>query len=150
MTHAFVQANDTSRRRLEALVRGLSERDLALSTDYGWTVAALLAHLAFWDQRMVVILQRWKETGFDPSPIDSAAVNDSLKVICHALEPRAAVELCLACAEAADAELAALTPDLVKQIEAHIQATSTPFRMDRSLHRSGHLDDIERLLQQNR
>jgi hypothetical protein len=150
MTLPFAQENDGSRRRLEKLVRNLSDQDLALCTSYGWTVAALLAHLAFWDQRMVAILQRWKETGFDPSPIDSTAVNEALKVICHALDPHAAVELCLRCAEAADAELAALTPDLVEQIEKHAEATATQFRMNRSLHRDGHLKDIEALLQQNR
>ncbi len=150
MTLPFVQENDESRRRLAALVQVLSDQDLALCTSYGWTVAALLAHLAFWDQRMVAILQRWKETGFDPSPIDSTAVNESLKPLCHALSPRAAIELCLICAAAADAELAALTPDLVKQIEEHIESTSTQFRMNRSLHRDGHLKDIEALLQQNR
>ncbi|RPI91363.1 MAG: DUF664 domain-containing protein [Chloroflexi bacterium] len=146
MTFPFTQENTESRQRLETLVRGLTDTDLARATDYGWTVAALLAHLAFWDQRMLVILKRWKETGFDPSPIDSAAVNDALKVICHALEPRDAIELCLSSAEAVDAELAALTPDLVKQIEEHAEATSTQFRMNRSLHRNGHVKDIEALL----
>ncbi|HSB01487.1 MAG TPA: maleylpyruvate isomerase N-terminal domain-containing protein [Anaerolineales bacterium] len=150
MALAFIQENDASRRRLATLVHSLSDQDLARSTDYGWTVAALLAHLAFWDQRVVVILKRWKETGFDLSPIDSTAVNDALKALCHALDPHTAVELCLACAEAADAELAALTPDLVKQIEEHIEATATQFRMDRSLHRNGHLNDMEALLKRDR
>ena len=146
MTFPYSQQNSESRRRLETIVRGLSDQDLARSTDYGWTVAALLAHLAFWDQRVLVILQRWKEQGFDSSPIDAAAVNDALGVICHALEPRAAIELCLSSAAAVDTELETLTPDLVKQIEEHAAATDTPFRMNRSLHRDGHLRDIEILL----
>lgn len=146
MTFPFAQENTESRQRLAAIVRGLSEADLARSTDYGWTISALLAHLAFWDQRMLVLLKRWQETGFDPSPVDDTAVNDALKVICHALEPRAAIELCLSSAEALDAELAALTPDLVKQIEEHAKATSTVFRMNRSLHRNDHVKDIEALL----
>lgn len=146
MTFPYAQQNDASRSRLEALVRGLSEADLARSTDYGWTVAALLAHLAFWDQRMIMILKRWKEAGLDASPIDSGIVNDSLRVVCHVLEPRAAVQLCLSSAEAADAELAKLTSDEVKQMEEHAVATDTQFRMNRSLHRDGHLNDIEALL----
>lgn len=146
MTFPYAQQNDASRSRLEALVRGLSEADLARSTDYGWTVAALLAHLAFWDQRMIMILKRWKEAGLDASPIDSGIVNDSLRVVCHVLEPRAAVQLCLSSAEAADAELAKLTSDEVKQMEEHAAATDTQFRMNRSLHRAGHLNDIEALL----
>jgi len=146
MTFPYSEQNAESRQRLESLVRGLSDADLARSTDYGWTVAALLAHLAFWDHRMSVILKRWLRDGFDPSPIDSAAVNDSLRVICHALEPRTASELALSAAEKIDAELKALTPELVKQIEEHAEATDTQFRMNRSLHREGHLKDIEGLL----
>ncbi len=146
MTFPFAQENTESRQRLETLVRRLTDQDLARSTDYGWTIAALLAHLAFWDQRMIVILKRWQEAGFDPSPIDSAAVNDALKVICHALDPRTAIELCLSSAEAVDTEFAALAPEFVKQIEDHIEATSTQFRINRSLHRNAHLQDIEALL----
>ena len=146
MTFPYSEPNAESRRRLEALTRRLSEEDIARSTDYGWTVAALLAHLAFWDQRVLVILRRWKEEGFDPSPIDMMAVNDSLRVICESLEPRRAIELCLSSAEAVDAELETLTPELTKQMEEHAAATETQFRMNRSLHRNDHLDDIEALL----
>ena len=146
MTFPYAQQNDESRRRLQALVQGLSEADLARSTGYGWTVAALLAHLAFWDQRMIMILKRWKEEGLDTSAMDTGVVNDSLRVICHALEPREAIELCLSSAEAADGELARLTAEEVKQLEEHAAATDTQFRMNRSLHRNGHLDDIEALL----
>jgi hypothetical protein len=150
MTFPYSQQNADSRQRLKTLVYRLTDDDLVRATDYGWTVAALLAHLAFWDHRMSVILQRWQEQGFDPSPIDSAAVNDSLKVICHALEPRIAARLAVEAAEKVDAEFALLSDELVQQIEAHIEATSTQFRMNRSLHRSAHLDDIEALLQKSR
>lgn len=146
MTFPYTEQNAQSRQRLQDLVRRLSSEDLARTTDYGWTVAALLAHLAFWDQRMVVILRRWLDEGFDASPMDAGVVNDSLKVVWHALEPRAAIELCLSCAETTDAELDTLTADLVQQLEEHAASTGTQFRMNRSLHRSAHLDDIEALL----
>jgi hypothetical protein len=146
MTFPYSEQNAESRRRLEALVQRLSDQDLARSTDYGWTVAALLAHLAFWDQRMIMILRRWQQEGLDPSPMDSGVVNDSLRVICHALEPRAAIELCLTSANAVDAEFDTLTADFVKQLEEHAAATETQFRLNRSLHRDAHLNDIEALL----
>jgi hypothetical protein len=148
MTFPYSQENADSYQRLKSLVHRLTDTDLTLSTDYGWTIAALLAHLAFWDQRMVVILKRWEESGLDDSPIDSMAVNDALKIICHALEPRTAANLSLIAAERIDAELDTLTPEFVKQIEEHIEASSIQFRMNRSLHRAGHLDDIEALLDQ--
>ena len=109
MTFPYSEQNAQSRRRLETLVSRLSEEDFARSTDYGWTVSALLAHLAFWDHRMSAILQRWQAEGPDPSPIDMMVVNDALKVICHALEPRLAAELALSAAEKIDRELETLT-----------------------------------------
>lgn len=146
MTFPYAEQNTSSRQRLEALVRRLSDEDFARSTDYGWTVAALLAHLAFWDHRMSEILRRWRQEGYDTSPIDSVAVNDALKVICHALEPRTAAELAISAAQKIDAELEALTLETTRQIEEHAEASSTQFRMNRSLHRDGHLQDIEALI----
>lgn len=146
MTFPYSEQNTASRQRLRELTDSLSDEDLARSTDYGWTVAALLAHLAFWDQRMIVILRRWLTEGFDYSPMDAQVVNDTLRVICHAIEPRTAIELCLSSAEAVDAEFDALTPELTKQLEEHAAATETQFRMNRSLHRNAHLDDIKALL----
>jgi hypothetical protein len=142
MTFPFLAENTASRRRLETLVRRLSDADLTRSTPSGWTVAALLAHLAFMDRRHLVLLRRWKEQGVDESPIDADAINDALKPLCLALDPRTAVELCLSSAQAVDAELETITPDLVEQIEA----SPNHFRFNRSLHRNGHLNEIELLL----
>ena len=146
MTFPYSQQNAESRHRLEDLINKLTDTDLARYTDYGWTVSALLAHLAFWDHRVSVILKHWQEQGFDASPIDSGAVNDALRVICHALKPRTAVNLALTAAEKVDSELETLSDEFVKQIEDHIKATDTQFRMNRSLHRNDHLNDIEALL----
>jgi len=142
MAFPFVEENNLSRARLQAVTVRLSEDDLALTTSYGWTIAALLAHLAWWDQRVLVLLRRWKEKGVDESPVDSQAVNEALKPLCHAIEPRRAIALCLASAKEVDAELETITPDLIERIEA----TATQFRFSRAHHRNGHLDDIEALL----
>ncbi len=146
MTFPYAQQNAESRDRLKALVRRLTDTDLALSTDYGWTISALLAHLAFWDHRMSMILKRWQTEGLDPSPIDSGVVNDSLRVLCHALEPRVAADLALTAAEKIDSELETLSEEFAKKLELHAEATGTQFRMNRSLHRNAHIYDIETLL----
>jgi hypothetical protein len=143
MTFPFSEENNTSRHRLETLMPLLSDDDLVRFTPSGWTVAGLLAHLAFWDQRMVALLERWQADGVDYSPVDSYAVNEALKPLCLALEPRRAVELCLAAAEAVDAELEAISPQFMEQIEA----SRTHFRFNRALHRNDHLDEIESLVQ---
>ncbi len=144
MTFPFSAENAASRLRLRTRVAQLSDKDLALSTHYGWTVAALFAHMAWWDQRMLVLLRRWKDNGIDDSPVDSHAVNESLKPLCHALPPRAALRLCLATAEETDAELSRISPELFAQIEA----SPNHFRMNRGLHRNDHLNDILSLIRE--
>jgi len=142
MTDPFSEANAASRHRLESLLSRLSDEDLARMAPSGWTVSALLAHLAYWDQRIVVLLRRWKANGVDESPVDSDAVNDALKPLCTAMPARTAVELCLASARAADAELESTTTELLEQI----QSSPNHFRFNRALHRGDHLHEIELLL----
>ena len=57
----YIARNDAERARLRALVARLSDADLARPMPGGWTVAAVLAHLAFWDQRIMVLLERWEQ-----------------------------------------------------------------------------------------
>jgi hypothetical protein len=142
MTFPFVQENTASRSRLEELVRRLSPQDLACRTASGWTVAALLAHLAYWDQRLLALLRRWQAHGVDESPVDADAINDALQPLCLALEPQAALALCLASARQADAMLERLDSNWVEQI----RASPNHFRFNRGLHRDDHLDEIEHLL----
>jgi hypothetical protein len=142
MAFPFIEENAASRDRLEALANRLSDEDLALTTSYGWSVASLFAHMTWWDQRVLVLLRRWKEHGVDESLVDSQLINDALKPLCHAIEPRTAIRLCLASAAETDAEVAATSPELMAQIEA----SPNHFRFNRALHRNSHIDDIESLI----
>jgi len=142
MTFTFREENRASRARLEALTARLTPQDFTRLSSSGWTVTALLAHLAYWDQRVLALLRRWQENGIDESPVDSHAVNEALKPLCLRLDSAAAVELCLSSALEVDQALEAVKPALVEQI----QASGNHFRFNRSLHRSDHLDEIEALL----
>ncbi len=144
MSMSYVEENTASRQRLARLIQGLSDEHMSRTTDYGWTVSALLVHLAFWDQRVLALLRRWTEKGIDLSPIDADAVNEALKPLCLAMPPRMAAALCLASAESVDAELERVESAFIEAV----QATPNQFRIRRSLHRNDHLDDIEQLLQQ--
>lgn len=142
----FVKENTKSRERLEALAARLTDADLARTTPFGWTVAALLAHLAFLDRRVLMLLQRWQTEGFNPSPLEERSINDALKPLAHALAPRTALELCLSYARAVDAAVAGMSPEFYADIQKQIEATGTWCRFNRSLHRNNHLDHIEMLL----
>ena len=147
MAFPFTTENAESTGRLQALVKRLSVEDFTRTTSYGWTISALLAHLAFWDQRMLVLLRRWQQNGFDPSPVDAQATNDALLPLCTSMEPRTAVELCLTSARLLDAALAALSDDQFEDIRKKAEASATQFRMNRSLHRNDHLNDMAALLE---
>jgi hypothetical protein len=142
----YVEANAKGRERLRALVNRLSDEELAFQAGDGWTIAAILAHLAFWDYRVLALITRWKSAGVGPSPIDVDGVNDAAKPLCLAIPGRKAARLAVDAAETVDAELANLPEDLRSEIDVLVQEGK--FRLDRSIHRDEHLDQIERILAQ--
>lgn len=141
---SYIAENAAELRRLRTLVERLSDADLARPTPGGWTVASSLAHVAFWDQRILFWLDRW-ERGEAPRPLDEADidwVNDAGKPLCLALPPRVAARLTVDIAEQVDQRLAALTDERV----AANNAAGEPLFLTRAQHRKTHLDEIERVL----
>lgn len=144
---SYVAENQTQLARLEALVARLDDRALARPLEAGWTVAAALAHLAFWDYRIVTLLDAWGADGrgTPPPAYDGASVdwiNDAGKPLCLALPPRTAARLAVEAAKAADARVAALSDAAL----AKITAAGSPVSVHRAEHRREHLDEIERAL----
>ncbi len=142
----YISENNFERQRLQALVDRLSDEELSRPMSAGWTVAAVLAHLAFWDGRAIYLIDKW-ESGVAPSAADHEPqhidwVNDASKPLCLALPPRTAAQLALQLAEEADRRVAALSDDLVAQNVA----AGRPLNLSRAHHRKEHLDDIERAL----
>ena len=87
---SYVAENDAERQRLRGLVRRLSDKDLERPMEAGWTAAGILAHLAFWDQRIVVLLDEWERKGPSWTPPlenerDIDWINDAGKALCLAL-----------------------------------------------------------------
>jgi hypothetical protein len=145
---SYIEANARGRERLWALVSELTDEELALHAGDGWTIAAILAHLAFWDHRVLVLIMRWKKVGIGPSPIDIDGVNDATKPLCLAILAREAASLAVNAAEAVDAELGSLPEDLRSGISVLVQEGK--FRPNRSIHRNERLDQIERILAESR
>ena len=142
MDRSFVSENTKERERLSSLVAQLSDEQLSLPMDDGWTIAVALAHLAFWDQRSLVLMQKWKATEVAPSPIDIDVTNDALLPLWLALPPRTAAKLAISSAEAIDRELEEAPSELISDIEN----LGERFRLYRCEHRKLHLDQIETLL----
>jgi uncharacterized damage-inducible protein DinB len=150
----FVERNATSRRRLVSLVERLREADLALPTEEGgWTVAQVLAHMAFWDRSTGA---RWRAAqaaaAAEGKPLDPIGVpyeflegiNPPLVELVDAWSGRlgaAVATEAVNSAESVDAlieSLAASVPDAL--------VADKPNLVGRWAHREAHLEQLERAL----
>jgi hypothetical protein len=144
MAHEVTRRNAESLERLREVGSRLSEDDLRTQVDGAWTAAGLLAHIAFWDR---FVEARWRDAqanGSDlPDPIDDRPlewINDAALPQWIAVEPRAAVEECLAAGASANELLEALPDEVLDEVTR----SGRPRLVDRSLHRGDHLSVIER------
>jgi len=140
----FLTANRESAAELRALIDRLTDADLACDLGEGWTVAAMLAHLAFYDFRAAALLDRWQQSGVVvASPIDFDLVNSASEHLLLSIPPRRAAELCLTAANAIDQRVAAVDGDFL----ARIEAAGTPYNsLFRAPHRLGHIAQIQEAL----
>jgi hypothetical protein len=141
-THTFITENKTEREHLIALVNKLTDEQLAHPMPAGWTVAAILAHAAFWDQRAFTLLEKWEREGIGPSPIDTDLVNEVVRTLCLAISPRQAALLAIDCATRIDQAIERLSPQMV----ADVQERGKTVRLNRADHRREHLAEIEQAL----
>jgi uncharacterized damage-inducible protein DinB len=141
---SYIAENDRERRRLEDLVDKLDDAALSRPMPAGWTVAGVLAHLAFWDQRIVTFIDLLKRGVKIPAedPIAVEWINEAAKPAQLALTPRRAATLAVVTARAIDQAVAALSDDLL----AKNAAAGGPINLRRAEHRREHLDEIERVL----
>src|SRR5256712_11021840 len=124
---------DAERARLRALVSRLNDADLSRLMPAGWTVAAVLAHLGFWDARAIYWLDKWAR-GVPPSayePENNEAVNESAKPLRLALRPRDAAQLALRLADGADGKVKALSEAMLAKIPA---TRAPPFNLSPAIH----------------
>ena len=143
MTGDHNARNRAARQRLDAVIARLGDRDVAL--DDGWTAAALLAHLAFWDRVGAARIEKYLR---DRAPMEFAS--DALTEYINAagLVQWSRTPLRLAAADAVDAaaaidrRLEGLSPEEL----AALRALGRPLLLDRSPHRDDHLGRIERAL----
>lgn len=145
MDRSFIDRADASRARLTDLLGRFS--DAALATTVGdWSGTVLLAHMAFWD-RMVLV--RWQHAARDgrtvPTGLDAAVadlINDAMVAEWRLIPGPIARLLAMEAAEAVDAHIAQLDDPT---LEASLAAGLVRL-VDRSIHRTLHLDDLERAL----
>jgi len=142
----YVKENALSLDRMRTIVEGLDDDGLTRLVNEEWTVAGVLAHVAFWDARVQALVRKFRRgepfTPDDVEPDDVSWINDAARPLLHAIAPREAAVLALTIAEETDALVASMPLDRLYPIDP--TSLINPFR---ARHRSEHLDEIEAVTQ---
>lgn len=143
----------------EALVRNraVTERmaavaarsdDLVRIVHDNWTVAAKLAHLAYWDRFVLILLDRWQRRlpfRTDPPQWFDDVQNDAILDESLALEPAVAARLAVEAARAVDEWHAGLSAEDAARLDADARQSETDanWLVHRYRHREEHLDEVD-------
>jgi hypothetical protein len=138
----YVERNRASSERIRA-VAALSDDLLQTRVGAHWTVAIVLVHLAWWDRRVMYVLDVTERDGKLFIPEIDIFVNDLSLPMWAAVPPRDAGRLALEAAETLDRRLAAYPMALLEDIYHY-----NPRWVVRALHRGEHLDEADAALKQ--
>lgn len=138
----YSEANSASLKELSGFVASLTDTQLTTAMPAGWTVSAVLVHLAFWDFRAITLIKKWLTEGISASPNDIDIVNEATRPFFAAVEPRRAVALSLDYARQLDELVDSLDPAFLQAVEEQGKTV----RLDRSRHRTMHMNDIKAAL----
>ena len=138
---SFVESNRASTARIRALAARLSDEELRQPVGAHWTVAIALVHIAFWDRRVLHLLDIAERGGMGDIPSIDVSVNDLALPFWAALPPREAARLAVETSAALDARLEAYPPQMLERVYA-----GNPRWVQRGLHRDAHLEEIDAAL----
>lgn len=141
LDRSFIEKNHVATDRMRALVARLSDAELQQPVGQHWTVAIALAHLAFWDRRVMCILETTEREGKLLAQEIDILVNDISLPLFAAIPPRQAATIAIESAEELDARLENFPPRLLAEIYARNDRWVL-----RDLHRNEHLDEVEAAL----
>jgi hypothetical protein len=141
---SYIEANTRERERLRALVERLRDDDLTVPVNEYWTVAGVLGHIAYWDIRVLVLaekIDRGEPWALGDAEPDGDWLNDTTRLLIHAIAPREAAKLAMHIAEETDARVAKLPLERMAPRDEN-----SPIYPGRGEHRGEHLDEIEAAL----
>ncbi len=138
---AIFDRNRASANRIRQLAARLSDDELSRRVGEHWTVAVVLAHLAWWDRRILLVLERAEREGKLVIPEPDVIANDISLPLLAAIPPREAARIAVETAETLDRRLESSSPALLEGLYAH-----NPRWVERARHRTEHLDEAEAAL----
>jgi uncharacterized damage-inducible protein DinB len=141
MDRSFIEQNRASTERIRKLASKLSDKELQHPVGEHWTVAITLAHLAFWERRVIFVLDKTEQDGKLSAPQIDVLVNDLSLPLWAAIPSREATRLAVDAAQTVDKRLEDYPHELLEQIYNYNQRFVV-----RALHRNEHLDEVDEAL----
>ena len=105
MDRSFIELNRASTARIRALAARLSDQQMQTRVGEHWTVGIVFAHLAWWDRRVMYVLDMTEKDGRLFIPEIDIFVNDLSLPLWAAIPPRAAARIAIETAETLDTRL---------------------------------------------
>ena len=141
LDNSFAELNRASRERIRALAERLTDAEMQTKVGEHWTVGIVFAHLAWWDQRVIHILEMTERDGkLFPLEIDTV-VNDLSLPLWAVIPPREAARIAIETSEILDKRLEEFSPSLLEAVYNHNKRWVV-----RALHRDEHLNEADAAL----
>jgi hypothetical protein len=134
--------NHASEIELKTFLDQLSVEQLETAMPAGWNVLSVFAHVAFWDIRALILIEKWEKEGIQLSAIDTDVINEVTRPIFLTLNAIKAKNMVIDYAKKIDEKIDNLEPGLMQIIEAE----GKNVHFNRAKHRRMHIDEVKKAL----
>ena len=137
----YKEQNRASKERIRALAERLTDEEMLTKVGEHWTVGIVFAHLAWWDRRVMYVLDMTEKNSKLFIPEIDIFVNDLSLPLWAAIPPREAARIAMEECAVVDKRLEEYSPTLLEEIYNYNKRWVV-----RALHRNEHLDEAEAAL----
>ena len=138
---SYIELNRASTERIRKLAARLTDEEMQTKVGEHWTVAIVFAHLAWWDRRVMYVLDMTQKEGKLFIPEIDIFVNDLSLPLWAAIPPREAARIAIETSETLDKRLEGYSTKLLEEIHDYNKRW-----VIRALHRGEHLDEADAAL----
>ena len=138
---SYKDLNHASSERIKKLAASLTDEEMQTRVGEHWTVSIALAHIAFWDRRVIHLLDETAKSGKLFAPEIDIVVNDLSLPLWEVIPPREAARIAVETSEELDQRLEEYPQDLLEEIFNYNKRWVV-----RALHRNEHLDEVDAAL----
>jgi len=141
---SYKELNRLSRERIHSLAERLTDEEMQTKVGEHWTVGIVFAHLAWWERRVMYVLDMTEKNGKLFVPEIDIFVNDLSLPLWAAIPPREAARIAIETCETLDKRLEEYDSALLDEIYNYNKRWVV-----RALHRNEHLDEADAALKAN-